>query len=220
MIVAVDEHGRPFSDGAIMSNLVTMLLGGEDTTAFTLSWALHELCDNPQWPAALRQEADRILGPDHVAADLDVANSLSVASAVANETMRLRPAAPIVTSNANVDTSLGEYFVPKHTTVAALVRPAALDAAHFAEPQAFRPERWLDPPKGAHDVSAYIPFGSGPRMCPGRSLALLEMKTLLSTLYKSFDVERAGEAEDVTELFGFTMSPAGLRARVRPRQAA
>jgi len=68
-----------------------------------------------------------------------------------------------------------------------------------------------------HNVSAYMPFGSGPRMCPGRSLALLEMKTLLSMLYKNFDVDRVGRSEDVSELYGFTMSPTGLKARLRPR---
>jgi hypothetical protein len=45
------------------------------------------------------------------------------------------------------------------------------------------------------------------------------MKTFLSMLYKSFDVDRVGRPEDVTELFGFTMSPVGLRVRLRPRPA-
>ena len=43
------------------------------------------------------------------------------------------------------------------------------------------------------------------------------MKTLLSMMCKSFDVERVGRAEEVTELFGFTMSPQGLKVRLRPR---
>jgi cytochrome P450 len=217
MLSAVDEEGLPFSDDVIMSNLVTMLLGGEDTTAFTLAWAVHQLCDSPRWPAELRKEADAEFGDAGIAADIEVANRLDVASAVANETLRLRPAAPFTVLTAKVDTTLGDYLVPAGTGVAALMRLPALDSAHFADPLAFRPERWLDEPPGPHEVKAHIPFGSGPRMCPGRSLALLEMKTLLSMLYKSFDVERVGDSKEVTELFGFTMSPAGLRVRLKSR---
>ena len=162
-------------------------------------------------------EADDVFGLPDVAADVEAVNRLAVASAVANEALRLRPVAPFSGASANLDTSLGEYFIPKGTTILLLFRPEAVEPTNFADPLAFKPERWLDAPSGPHNPSAQIPFGSGPRMCPGRSLALLEMKTLLSMMYKSFDVERAGRAEDVTELFGFTMSPAGLRVRLRPR---
>ena len=43
------------------------------------------------------------------------------------------------------------------------------------------------------------------------------MKTFLSMLYKNFDVERVGASKDVSELFGFTMSPAGLKVRLHSR---
>jgi cytochrome P450 len=219
MLSAVDEDGEPFSDDVIMSNLITMLLAGEDTTAFTLAWAVHELCDNLRWRLELRREADEVLGAVHVAADADCAGRLARANAVANEALRLRPAAPLLIMSANVDTALGEYLLPKGTGVALLSRLPALDGANFADPLAFRPERWLDPSSGPHDVSAHTPFGSGPRMCPGRSLALLEMKTCLAMLCKSFDVERVGDSKDVAERFGFTMSPSGLRVRLRAREA-
>jgi cytochrome P450 len=150
-------------------------------------------------------------------ADLDTANRLARASAVANETMRLRPVAPIAGLEANVDTTLGDFFVPKGTRIVVLLRPAAVEGTNFVDPLAFRPERWLEDAGGAHNASALIPFGSGPRMCPGRSLALLEMKTLLATLTKNFDLERVGASEDVSELFGFTMSPANLRVRLNAR---
>jgi hypothetical protein len=35
-----------------------------------------------------------------------------------------------------------------------------------------------------HDAHVAFPFGSGPRVCPGRSLALLEMQVVLALLYK------------------------------------
>src|SRR5262249_16938751 len=105
------------------------------------------------------------------------------------------------------------------TTILLLFRPQAVDPKNFFDPLAFKPERWLEASSDPHNPSGQIPFGSGPRMCPGRSLALLEMKSLLSMLSKSFYAQRAGGAEDVTELFGFTMSPAGLKFRLRPRPA-
>jgi cytochrome P450/nitrite reductase/ring-hydroxylating ferredoxin subunit len=219
MLAAVNEEGRPFADDVIMSNLMTMLLAGEDTTSNTLAWAVHHLCDSPEWATEIRREADEILGPSDVAEDIDVANRLARASAVADETMRLRPVAPVGLFDANVDTAVSDYLIPKGTTVVILPRISATDQKNFVEPLAFRPERWIEHHPGAHEVSANAPFGSGPRMCPGRSLALLEMKTLLSMMYKSFDVERAGRAEDVAELFGFTMSPTGLSVRLRPRLA-
>jgi cytochrome P450 len=217
MLTSLDENGKSFSDDVIMSNLITMLLAGEDTTAFTLAWTVHQLCDSPQWAAELRCEADAVIGLANVAVDLDTTNKLAVASAVANETTRLRPVAPFLGFLANVDMALGDVFVPKGTGVVALLRPPALDQTNFVDPLAFRPERWLEDTNGRHNVSAHLPFGSGPRMCPGRSLALLEMKTFLSMLYKNFDVERVGDSGDVSELFGFTMSPAGLRARLHSR---
>jgi cytochrome P450/nitrite reductase/ring-hydroxylating ferredoxin subunit len=217
MLTAVDENGNPFSDGVIWSNLVTILVAGEETTGFTTAWAVHQLCDSPEWVARLRSEADAVLGSMGVAADLAAANRLACADAVACETMRLRPVLPSIALEPNADLALGDILVPKGTLVLPLARPAAVDADNFADPLAFRPERWLGQAVCPHNVSAWIPFGSGPRMCPGRSLAFLEIKTLLSMLYKNFDVERIGAASEVVERFGFSVSPAGLRVRIKPR---
>jgi cytochrome P450 len=136
--------------------------------------------------------------------------------------MRLRPVAPVIVLEAVAATTLrspdGDIEIPDETTVVVLVRPPAREAARFHDPEAFRPERWLDgAAAGAHDPAAHIPFGSGPRICPGRSLALLEMKVALAMLYRCFDVTRVGRSEDVKELFAFTMSPTGLVVRLRGR---
>ncbi len=221
MVSAHDDDGRPFSDDVIFGNLMTMLVGGEDTTAYALGWVVHQLCDSPEVVMELRQEADELLGTSDVAGDIETTNKLIWAGAVANETMRLRPITPVVVIlEAKVETVVGDLLVPEGTRVFVLTRPAACDPDHFVEPHAFRPRRWLGETAGAHDVSAHIPFGSGPRVCPGRGLALLEMKLLLSMLYRNFDVERVGGAEDVRENFRFVMSPVGLKVRLHRRSRA
>jgi cytochrome P450/nitrite reductase/ring-hydroxylating ferredoxin subunit len=217
MLTARDDAGRPFPDEVIFGNLMTMLAAGEDTTANTLTWTVHHVCDHPEWAAAMRREADALLADADVAADLDVATRLNVAGAVADEAMRLRPVAPLLVHFAKKETVIGDLLVPEGTGVAVLTRPAAVKPAHFDSPDGFRPERWLGETTGAHETSALMPFGSGPRICPGRVHALLEMKLLLSMLYKNFDVERVGAAGQVREHFAFAMAPVGVKARLRRR---
>jgi cytochrome P450/nitrite reductase/ring-hydroxylating ferredoxin subunit len=221
MLTARDEAGAPFDDDAIFGNAMTMLVAGEDTTAYTLAWCTHHLLDSPGDVATLQRELDLVLGDARVPRHIEDVNRLEFASAVANETMRLRPVAPLLFLEPRHDTRLGNLAVPQGTLVVLAIRAPAVDPAHFGDPDTFRPTRWMDEAAtgGAHDPGAHQPFGSGPRICPGRTLALLEMRLALATLYQNFDVERIGHARDVKEVFSFTMMPAGLTVRLRLRAA-
>jgi cytochrome P450/nitrite reductase/ring-hydroxylating ferredoxin subunit len=221
MLAARDEAGRPFSDGQILGNAIQFLLAGEDTTALTLSWAAHELCDAPEAVSALRAEADEILAGSATPPDFEAAGRLQVAAAVANETMRLRPVAPLLFLETNREAVLGDVSLERGQGLILLMRPPACSDASFSDPRAFRPERWLRrPPGAAHEPSAHMPFGSGPRLCPGRALALLEMRVALATLFRSFSIQRVGDRAEVEERFAFTMSPQRLQVRMRRRGSA
>jgi cytochrome P450 len=218
MIASRDAEGRPYTDDVIFGNAMTMLLAGEDTTAYTLVWAVHHLCDAPRAVERLREEAVALGGGEVVAGDIGTADRLAYAAAVANEAMRLRPVAPLLFVEPTRDVVIGDLALPRRTWICLLTRPPAVDGNHFADPHAFRPERWLgEGTVGAHEPSAHIPFGTGPRICPGRTLAMLEMKVVLAMLFSSFDVERVGVGESVDEVFAFTMSPRGVRVRLRAR---
>ena len=217
MLASRDDQGKPFSDDIIFGNCMTMLLAGEDTTANSVAWAVHLLCDHPEEVAALCRELDATLGEAAVPRDLEEANRLEHATAVANESMRLLPVAPLNFLHALHDTTLGDLVIPKGTAILILARMAATDEKHFGEPARFLPDRWLHKPAFAHDPSAHQPFGSGPRICPGRSLALVEMRVMLATLYRNFEVSRVGASSDVKELYSFTMMPTQLRVRLLPR---
>jgi cytochrome P450 len=194
-----------------------MLLAGEDTTAFTLAWAIHHLCDTPHAVARLQDESAAVLLGDVAPVDFEAAGRLAYAGAVANEAMRMRPVAPTIFLENNADVIIADVAVPARTWIVLLTRPPAMKHTSFADPETFRPERWLDdaPAGTSHETGAHMPFGSGPRICPGRSLALLEMKLVLSMIYRLFDVERVGDTANVREAFAFTMSPVGLRVRIR-----
>jgi cytochrome P450/nitrite reductase/ring-hydroxylating ferredoxin subunit len=218
MLAARDDDGEPFSDEVLFGNAMTMLLAGEDTTANSAAWAVHLLCDAPDEVGALRSELDAVLGADRVPRELERANRLERATAVSNEAMRLLPVAPLNFFQALHDTVLGDVEIPAGTGAVALMRLPATDGKHFADPQVFRPARWLGGPAHNDDTSASQPFGSGPRICPGRTLALVEMRVMLATLYRNFDVERIGDAGAVREAYNFTVGPEGLRVKLSQRR--
>lgn len=221
MIAARDDQDEPFPDDTIVGNAMTILLGGEETTAFSIAWAVHHLCESPETVEALRREVDEQLGDNPIPRDFRVANGLVWPGAIANEAMRLRHLTPIQGFEANLDTSLGDVAVPKGTAVFALLRPSAIDEKNFTDAKDFRPERWVsDEPGRKHEISAHMPFGTGPRICPGRSLALLESRLVLATLYKNFVVARVGDSDAVAEKLSFVLMPSDLRVRLESRSRA
>jgi cytochrome P450 len=124
------------------------------------------------------------------------------------------------------ETNVGDVRVGPEVGVVALTRLAGLHPDYFSDGERFLPERWLREDTDVrercpvHETRAAMGFGGGPRICPGRGLAMLEIHAVMSTLARSFDVEAVSDPDEVREHFAFTMSPEGLRVRVRRRTDA
>ena len=128
--------------------------------------------------------------------------------------MRLKPVAPFIPMQALKDTMIGDVAVPKDMMVWGVLRHDSVGERHFENPQAFMPERWLpDAPQPLSPAAkrTAMPFGSGPRMCPGRYLALLEMKLAMAMLLSCFDIEAVNtpDGAPAREKMAFTITQSG-----------
>jgi cytochrome P450 len=218
MLAARDRPGQALEDGDVAANVATMLLAGEDTTASTLAWMLYLLSRHRWALERATAEVRRVLGDARVPTEFGQLEQLAFIEACVQETMRLKPVAPILAQQAARDTTLGGIAIPAGTLCILLMRAPANDAKHFPHPAAFDPDRWLrEESGGGKRVS--MPFGAGPRMCPGRYLALLEMKMAMATLLGGFDLAsvQAADGGEVGERLSFTMTPTPLQMRLRAR---
>lgn len=208
------------SDQDLYGNIMTILLAGEDTSANTMAWTLDFLARHPEVQARVRAEADAVCAGEIAPATFAAQEQLEYLDAVLAEAMRLCPVAPALLLEALKDTEIAGVRVPRGHGVAALLRIVATDPEHFTEPQRFAPERWLDaerPISWRHNPKASMPFGGGARLCPGRALAMVEMKLVIAALCRAFVVEPPRHAARPRERFSFVSSPYGLRVVLKPR---
>jgi len=219
MIAARDDPESGLSDADVAGNVLTMLLAGEDTTANTLAWMIYLLHRHPE---ALRRAQDEVLSRASVLEKYENVSALPFIDACINETMRLKPVAPIIMLQPTHDTVVAGIEVPKSTLLMCLMRAGATDERRFPDARAFDPGRWLSGASAASPKRVSMPFGAGPRLCPGRYLAILEMKMVMAMLLTSFEIESVGTPDggEAREHLAFTMYPENLRLRLREKARA
>jgi cytochrome P450 len=232
MLAARDDAGGSLTEEELTGNVLTMLLAGEDTTANTLGWTLYHLHTHREAWREMVGAVDRVLGQDQIPGSFQITRELDEIEHCANESMRLSSVAPVFFMQNNQATELGGIELPAGSFVICLLRYGAIDAHAAADAAEYRPARWRQPmaeapANGGNGASrgllkASMPFGYGPRMCPGRYLSVLEMKMVLATLARNYDLVEVG-TEDGTppqEQMAFTMFPVGLRMKLKIRRAA
>jgi cytochrome P450 len=204
LIQAKHKDGSPLSDREIRDQTMTLLMQGYTSTANGLAWALERVMRHPD-------VLERLLGE----AETDSEDYLN---AVVMETLRLRPALPFVMRRVNTPYRLSDYDLEPGTMVACNLYLLQRRADLYPDPDAFRPERFVEQKPAPY---TWIAFGGGTvRNCVGASLAMTEMKVVLRTLLQRGRFEAVGSDEEIRRLgVGFTPSR-GARAKLLERRPA
>lgn len=218
ILVEAELQGS-FTMEEVRGNLMTLLVAGEDTTAHTINWTVFQLFNQPEVVKNIESLIDEVLGEERTITDYPKNNQLKYIEAVMNESLRFKPIAPILLHQALEDVEIEGYFIQKGQRILTQYRHGAIKDEYFSQAKEFNPGRWLKESKcPVHNMDAFTPFGSGPRFCPGRNLALLEVKSVLSMLYKNFEVELVTPKEDVDEIMAFAMKSTPYKVKLKLKQ--
>jgi cytochrome P450 len=146
----------------VRDELMTLLVAGHETTATALAWAVEQLARHPEVLDRLGDGADE-----------------EYLDAVVQEVLRLRPVIVVVVRLLTEPMELGGRLLPAGVRVAPCIYLMHRRPEIYPDPEAFRPERFLESPPGTY---TWLPFGGGIRRCLGAQFAQMEMKVVLSTL--------------------------------------
>jgi cytochrome P450 len=179
LLRAHEDEAGSLTDEQIRDEAMTLFLAGHETTAVALTWTWYLLSRHPEAKARLHEELDEVL-PGGPPVSGDVAR-LPYTQMILLESMRLYPPAWAIGRRALAEHRVDGEVIPERAVV--VVSPFLVhhDPRWWPEPEAFRPERWVegDPSRPRH---AYFPFGAGPRMCIGEPFAWMEAVLVLATL--------------------------------------
>ncbi|XVF43873.1 hypothetical protein PTKIN_Ptkin02bG0075600 [Pterospermum kingtungense] len=172
----------------IKAILMNMFLGGIDTGALTVNWAMAELIRNPRLMKKAQDEVRSVVANKGRAIESDL-DQLQYLKMVTKETLRLHPPVPLLISRETISHfKISGYNIYPKTLIQINAWAIARDPQYWKNPEEFFPERFIDNTvdfKGQH--FEFLPFGSGRRGCPGVYMGTLTSELLLANLLYCFD---------------------------------
>ena len=218
------ETGACFSREQLLDQVCVLFLAGHETSASALGMAVYLLGCFPEVQQRLRAEVLEVLGsragaPDRPLGFEDL-RQLSYGAAIFNETLRLYPPLSFFSRESQANTELAGSRCPMRALVTISPWVIQRHEQHWSEPNAFRPERFLsdanaDDRRWARD--AFLPYGLGPRKCPGAAFAQQEALLVLAELVRRFEVLPDPEHEPELVARLTLRSRNGIRVRLRAR---
>lgn len=217
-LLVEQEKEALFTDKDIFGNVFTMLLAGEDTTSNSISWAIYYLALHPELVQKVRAEVRSVIGDNVLVSSVEELEQLKFTEAIALETLRIKPTTPTLIMTAIDDIVVQDLLLPKGIAVLMQNKVAQTDEQYFSDPDSFKPERWLPTgcPMHNHTPDVIRVFGAGARFCPGKSLAIYEMKMAIAMVCQNFDLSFKNSPDTVKEVFAFTLYPENLLIKLNP----
>uniref|UniRef100_A0A4W4H175 unspecific monooxygenase n=1 Tax=Electrophorus electricus TaxID=8005 RepID=A0A4W4H175_ELEEL len=198
-----DQHGdeikKSLNDHEILSQSISFIFAGYETTSATLSFFFYNMATNPKIMKKLQEEIDQTF-PDKAPFEYDAMMNMDYLDATLSESLRLYPVAARLDRICKKTMEINGLTIPKDMAVMIPTFPLHRDPEYWTDPDTFNPERFTKENKELIDPYTYMPFGAGPRNCIGMRFALVSMKLAIIQILQNFNVIVCAETKVPLEL--------------------
>nr|AYM55677.1 cytochrome P450 [Croton stellatopilosus] len=180
--------GIQLSQDHIKAILMNIFLGGVDTGAIVMVWAMAELVKNPRVMKKAQEEIRNLTGDKAKVSETDI-EKLDYLKLIIKETMRLHPPGTLLIPREAISKfSIKGYDIQPKTRIQVNVWAIGRDPEIWENPNEFFPERFIKNPIDFRGFNyELLPFGSGRRGCPGVGMGMALVELALANLLYCFD---------------------------------
>nr|CAZ65619.1 cytochrome P450 [Cnaphalocrocis medinalis] len=187
---------REWSDDDLTAQAFLFFFAGFETVSSAMSFALYELAVNPDVQEKFLEEIKEADAKNGGKFDYNSIQNMTYMDMVVSEVLRLWPPGIAMDRICVKDYNLGkpndkatsDYIIRKGESIMIPAWAIHHDPKFFPNPMKFDPERFSEENKHNMDVTAYMPFGVGPRNCIGSRFALCEVKVMLYQLLLHMEI--------------------------------
>ncbi|KAK7588226.1 hypothetical protein V9T40_005471 [Parthenolecanium corni] len=198
LLLELNEEGAEFSDTDIRDEVVTMMIGGSETSALTLSFTLLMLAMNSEVQERAYKEIEQILGTDERPILMEDVNKMVFLEQCIRETLRLFPPGPLILRKATKDVPLSDNFILR--SGANIIIPPVRVQRHpnlYENPLMWNPENFSVEEVAKRHKYSFIAFSGGPRGCIGSKYAMFSMKVTVSMILQKYILRTEVKLEDI-----------------------
>ncbi|XP_017866355.1 PREDICTED: probable cytochrome P450 4aa1 [Drosophila arizonae] len=218
-MIEISESNPDFSEEDIVNEACTFMLAGQDSVGAAVAFTIFLLAQHTDSQAQCYEELERIFDHTNRAPTMSDLREMRYLEMCIKEALRLYPSVPLIARKLGEEVRLADYTLPAGSNI--FICPYATHRlAHiYPEPEKFKPERFSTENMEQRHPYAFIPFSAGPRYCIGNRFAIMEIKTIVSRLLRSYQILPVPGKTTFEATFRITLrASGGLWVRLRPRQ--
>ena len=183
------------SDKDISNEMNSFLFWGLHTTTMGLTWTMYCLAKYPDMQDQCRAEVLKAIGERHLVLDDDIYD-MKYTSWFVKETLRHHSPLVEFFRIVSADTMIGEYLVPKHTTLCFKVESIHFNPDCWKDPETFNPLRFSPSEESDIHPYGYLPFSLSRRQCLGEDFAMRIMLVVVALILRKFTIQLTEENDE------------------------
>ncbi|XP_050542512.1 cytochrome P450 4V2-like [Daktulosphaira vitifoliae] len=202
---------KNFQNKEIRDNCINAMFAGHDTTNTTISCAIFMLAHNQDAQKQVFEELTAIFSSENSDRQptYEDLNKMEYLERVIKETLRLFPPLPVLGRKVSKEIKLGNYLIPKGTTITVFPYVVHSNPKLYPDPEKFNPDNFLPEVCLKRHPYAFLSFGGGLRVCAGLKYSIINMKTVLSTLIRSYHFspsDKCPNPENLRTMFSMNLA--------------